>query len=235
MSSEYLKTRPAHGLFICGTGTDVGKTYVSCEIAKKLVAENISVGVYKPVASGAVVEKDQLVSTDALALQRAAACDDISLVCPQVFEAPLAPSVAAGLESRVVDQQLLRTGLARWATRCDFVVVEGVGGLLSPLSDDSTTMTLAREFGYPIVLVAADRLGVINDVLSAVCVCAAYAPEIHLAGIVLNQLEPEPDVSCESNAVQISQRTRVPVLAQLAWQSPAPLQSIDWQTIATHS
>ena len=166
MSSEYLNTRPAHGLFFCGTGRDVGKTYVSCEIAKKLVAENISVGVYKPVASGAVVEKAQLVSTDAVELRRSVECDDLSLICPQVFEAPLAPSVAAALESRVVDQQLLRTGLARWATRCDFVVVEGVGGLLSPLSDDVTTITLAREFGYPILLVAADRLGVINDAVS---------------------------------------------------------------------
>ena len=232
MSDEQLKTRPAGGLFVCGTGTDVGKTYVSCEIAKKLVAENVAVGVYKPVASGAMVENGQLVSTDAVALQRSAECDDISLICPQVFEAPLAPSVAAALESRLVDQQLLRSGLARWATRCDFVVVEGVGGLLSPLSDDATTITLAREFGYPIVLVAADQLGVINDVLSAVCVCAAHAPEIPLAGIVLNQVNPNPDISCASNAEQISQRTRVPVLGQLAWQSPAPLQSIDWQAVA---
>ena len=235
MSDKQLKTRPAGGLFVCGTGTDVGKTYVSCEIAKKLVAENVSVGVYKPIASGALVENGNLVSTDAVALQRSAECDDVSLVCPQVFEAPLAPSVAATLESRLVDQKLLRSGLERWATRCDFVVVEGVGGLLSPLSDDATTITLAREFGYPIVLVAADRLGVINDVLSALCVCAAYAPGIHLAGIVLNQVNPKPDISCSSNSEQISQRTQVPILAQLGWQSPSPLQSIDWQAVAACS
>ena len=234
MPDKQLEIRPAGGLFVCGTGTDVGKTYVSCEIAKKLVTENVSVGVYKPIASGAIVENGQLVSTDAVELRRSAECDDLSLICPQVFEAPLAPSVAAALESRVVDQQLLRTGLARWATRCDFVVIEGVGGLLSPLSDDVTTITLAREFGYPILLVAADRLGVINDVLSAICVCAAYAPEINLAGIILNQVNPEPDVSCASNSAQISQRTRVPVLAQIAWQSPAPLQSIDWQAVAAN-
>ena len=94
MPDKRLETRPADGLFVCGTGTDVGKTYVSCEISKKLVTENISVGVYKPVASGAMVENGQLVSTDAVALQRSAECDDLSLICPQVFEAPLAPSVA---------------------------------------------------------------------------------------------------------------------------------------------
>ena len=222
---------PRHGLFVCGTGTDVGKTFVSCAIAQQLTAQDLKVGVYKPVASGALVEQGQLISADAVALQRAAACEDLPLVCPQIFEAPLAPPVAAALESRDVDEELLRTGLAAWKSRCDFVVVEGVGGLLSPVSNEACTITLAREFAYPIVLVAADRLGVINDVLSALCVCAAYAPDILVAGIVLNQLTLSPDESCTSNASQIRQHTRVPILAQLPWHSTAPLQSVDWQAI----
>lgn len=232
MSSAHPDKRPRHGIFVCGTGTDVGKTFVSCAIAEKLTSENITVGAYKPVASGAMVEHGRLISADAVALQRAAACEELLAVCPQTFEAALAPPVAAALESREVDGQLLRTGLAAWESRCDFVVVEGVGGLLSPVSNEACTITLAKEFAYPIVLVAADRLGVINDVLSALCVCAAYAPEIPVAGIVLNQLNSSPDESCTSNAAQIRQHTEVPVLAQLPWQSAAPLQSVDWQALA---
>ncbi|MBC19556.1 MAG: dethiobiotin synthase [Planctomycetaceae bacterium] len=224
--------RPPRGLFVCGTGTDVGKTYVSCLIARNLTANNLKVGAYKPVASGAVAEENGLISSDAVALQRAAGCDDLLAVCPQIFEAPLAPPVAAALESREVDQRLLRTGLTAWTSKCDFVVVEGIGGLLSPVSDDASTITLVREFGYPVILVAADRLGVVNDVRSALCVCDAYAPDIPVAGIVLNQVSPSPDASCASNAKQIRQHTQVPLLAQLKWQSPAPLQSIDWQAIA---
>ena len=105
MSCEHLETRPAHGLFVCGTGTDVGKTYVSCEIAKKLVAENISVGVYKPVASGAVVEKDQLVSTDALALQRAAACDDGREIRHAIGRNPVPGGASGDLTRRLGESQ----------------------------------------------------------------------------------------------------------------------------------
>ncbi len=226
--------RPARGLFICGTGTDVGKTYIGCAIAKSLAAQQLSVGVYKPVASGALRENGQLVATDAFALHRAAGChEDLSKVCPQVFVPPLAPPVAARLESQVVDDNLLRRGLEYWTDRCDIVVVEGVGGLLSPVSDNDFTITLAREFGYPILLVAADRLGAINQVLQALCVCAQYAPDVPIAGIVLNQVEPESDISRDSNAEQIQRHSRVPLLGQIAWQCPAPLQSINWQELAT--
>ena len=232
MSADFLVNRPAKGLFVCGTGTDVGKTYVSCTIARTLVAQNLSVGAYKPVASGATSENGRVVAADAVELLRAADCDDLSAICPQVFAAPLAPPVAARMESRVVDNQLLRSGLANWTERCDFVVVEGVGGLLSPVSDDAFTITLAKEFGYPIILVAADRLGVINQVLTALCVCAAYAPDVPVAGIVLNQVTPDSDISGASNAREIQQFSDVPVLGQVGWQSPAPLESIDWQSLA---
>ncbi len=232
MSSETLAKRPPQGLFVCGTGTEVGKTYVSCAIARNLVAQGLSVAAYKPVASGAHREHGQLVSTDAVSLLRAAECGNLSAVCPQVFSAPLAPPVAARLESRVVDDQLLRSGLEYWTDRCDFVVVEGVGGLLSPVSEDDFTVTLAREFGYPIVLVATDQLGVINQVLSAISVCAEYAPNVPVAGIVLNQLEPDSDMSCASNAERIQQYCPVPLLGKIAWKSPAPLDSINWQSLA---
>ena len=79
---------------------------------------------------------------------------------------------------------------------------------------------------------AADRLGVINQVLTALCVCAAYAPDVPVAGIVLNQVTPDSDISGASNAREIRQFSDVPVLGQVGWQSPAPLESIDWQSLA---
>ena len=113
------------------------------------------------------------------------------------------------------------------------VVVEGVGGLLSPISRDDFTVTLVKEFGYPVVLVAADRLGVINHVLQAVCTLKTHASGVPLAGIVLNQMDCDPDGSCASNAAEICARSRVPVLGQIALQAPAPLDAIDWHGLAT--
>ena len=79
---------------------------------------------------------------------------------------------------------------------------------------------------------ATDQLGVINQVLSAISVCAEYAPNVPVAGIVLNQLEPDSDMSCASNAEQIQRYSPVPLLGKIAWKSPAPLDSINWQSLA---
>ena len=234
MSSPFVLERPVSGLFICGTDTDVGKTYVSCEIAKSLVANGLSVGVYKPVASGGFHRDGHLVAEDAEALREAAVREEpLSTVCPQVFASPLAPPVAAAEEGRRVDPALLRSGLRYWSDRCDLVIVEGTGGLLSPLSEEDFTVTLAQEFGYPIVLVAADRLGVINHVLQSLCTLKTYADEVPIAGIVLNQIEPERDASCASNGAQICEHSGVPLLGNLGWHSPAPLRTLDWQALAT--
>ena len=127
---------------------------------------------------------------------------------------------------------MLRSGLSYWSQRCDLVIVEGAGGLLSPLSDHDSTVTLAAEFGYPIVLVAANRLGAINHVLQSLCVLEKYASEIPIAGIVLNQVDAREDASYRSNAEEIRSRSDVPLLGQVAWQSPAPLSDVDWRAVS---
>jgi len=233
VSSSAPFDRPENGLFVCGTDTEAGKTYIASAIARSLTAKGLSIGVYKPVASGCLWQEGQLVSEDATALREASACEDsLSSVCPQCFEAPLAPPVAAAKEGRNVDAELLRSGLGYWSQRCDLVIVEGAGGLLSPLSDHDSTVTLAAEFGYPIVLVAANRLGAINHVLQSLCVLEKHASDIPIAGIVLNQVDAREDASYRSNAEEIRSRSDVPLLGQVAWQSPAPLSDVDWQAVS---
>ena len=89
-------SEPARGLFITGTDTEVGKTRVTAMIARSLVAAGYRVGVYKPAASGCRREGDELIADDAVALWEAAGRPaTLEQVCPQRFEAPLAPHLAA--------------------------------------------------------------------------------------------------------------------------------------------
>ena len=120
--------KPERGLFVTGTDTEVGKTYVSAIIARSIAAAGNSVGVYKPIASDCIREGDQVYSPDAVALWESAGRPlKLADVCPQRFEAPMAPHLAAKAEGKSVDSDLLRTGIERWTGNCDIVIVEGAG------------------------------------------------------------------------------------------------------------
>ena len=202
---ESMSRFPQKGLFITGTDTGVGKTFVACMIARSLCAQGRRVGVYKPVASGGRRVGSETISGDAEALHKAArATCSLSVVCPQTFQAPLAPQQAALLENRDVDCNLLRDGLTAWNGQCDIVVVEGVGGLMSPISKDDYNATLAEEFGYPLVVVAANRLGVINHTLQTVIAAAAFGDGLATAGIVLNQVTAQTDLSVTTNRRRVA-------------------------------
>jgi dethiobiotin synthetase len=224
--------RPQHGLFITGTGTEVGKTYVAALIARQLSAQGKSVGVYKPVASGCQQQDGQLVSEDAVQLWQAAGRPGRLVdVCPQNFAAPLAPHLAARAEGQQVDSRLLRSGLEAWHGRCDIVLVEGAGGLMSPLADDTYNATLAAEFGYPLVVVAANRLGVINQVLQTVITASTVCKNLVLAGVVLNHLRRDSDISCATNRQEIERHCAPPVLSDVGWQAAELADAVDWYAL----
>jgi dethiobiotin synthetase len=206
------------GLFITGTGTEVGKTYVTALLARALVAQGKRVGVYKPVASGCREAEGRRISDDAMTLWRAAG-EPLTpeQVCPQRFLAPLAPNIAAAAEGKRVDESLLRIGIDPWLDACDVVLVEGAGGLLSPLSDNDFNVDLAADLGFPLVIVAPNRLGTINDTLQTAVVASVWDERLSIAGVILNQSRPEMDGSCATNAVELRRHLRVPVLAEVAW------------------
>ena len=153
---------PARGIFVVGTDTEVGKTYVSCLLIQQLVRCGMRVGAYKPVASGVVSGQPG----DAELLNKASGASwPLDRVCPQSFAAPLAPPLAAARVGLAVDDVLLLEGADWWHGRCDALVVEGAGGVLSPVSDRSTVLDIAAKLQFPLVVVAAHRLGMINHTL----------------------------------------------------------------------
>ena len=207
-----------NGIFVTGTDTEVGKTWISCALIRMLRQRVSRVGAYKPVASGLNNEAD----SDAYQLWEATGrLESLQMVCPQSFIAPLAPPVAASLEGREVDQALLEQGAHAWNERCDFLVVEGAGGLLSPLTFESTNSDLASKLGFPIVIVVADRLGAVNQSLMAIEVAASR--QLEIAAIVLNETSlpsgahrPNPHASMIERQLQ-SKNLPVPIIIELIY------------------
>ncbi len=229
----------ACGLFITGTDTGVGKTHVACAVIRGLRSQGVRVGVYKPVVSGSRIGPDGPVWDDVAHL-RAAVGHEIAdeRICPQRFHAPLAPPIAARLEGTLVDADLLRSGIDWWRGRVDVIVVEGAGGLLSPLTETESVADVARDLGFPLIIVARNSLGTINHTL--LTVEAARNRGLEVAGIILNQVAAanREDRSIETNAEELQKRTTVPVLAKLPHAvSPdllqqAALSTIDWMALA---
>jgi dethiobiotin synthetase len=217
------------GFFITGTDTNVGKTFLAALMAKEFTNAGKRVGVYKPVASGCREGHRNLISDDAVALWEAAGRPEtLNAVCPQRFLAPLAPNVAAAEEGRTVDENLIRTGFEFWRERSDLVIVEGAGGLLSPVSDTLNNADLAAEFGLPLVIVAANRLGVINHTLLTVEVARTYRGGLKVSCIFLNQLPGTTDASHASNFTQLARRletNKTPLTMLFPDQSIGPLST----------
>ena len=239
-----MSQRPP-GLFVTGTDTEVGKSYVASRIAAQLAASGVRVGVYKPVASGcelaspavnteADLGDDELVAQDAWELWTAAGRPgSLRQVCPQRFRAAVAPHVAARQEGLQVDAELLRTGIQHWQQCSDFVIVEGAGGLMSPVTDDEYVADLALDFGYPLVVVSPNVLGTINQTLQTLITAAAFREGLAVAGVVLNDHQPpNEDHSRSSNLAEIESRSRSPVLATLGWQQQQFSPQVDWQALA---
>ena len=221
-----------HGLFITGTDTDVGKTYVAALIARSLAAGGHRVGVYKPAASGCRADRQGgLVSDDAVALWEAAGRPgELAEVCPQRFSAPLAPHLAARAEGKRLDPQRLRAGLEPWLRRSDVVLVEGAGGLMSPLGDDEYMADLACDLGFPLIVVSRNVLGTINATLQTLITASVFREGLTVAGVVLNnpRRPAVEDLSLATNRAELAARCVPPLLAELAFGSERFDPPVDW-------
>jgi len=225
-----MTCKPWPGLFITGTDTEVGKTYVAALIARSLRAAGHRVGVYKPAASGCREVEGELVADDAVLLWEAAGRPgELDRVCPQRFRAALAPHLAAREEGKTLDPDLLRTGIEYWRARSDVIVVEGAGGLMSPLGDDEYVADLANDLGFPLVIVARNSLGTINHTLQTLIAAATFRDGLSIAGIVFNHpAPPGGDPSTESNRRELAIRAVPPILAEVAWQAEGFDGEVDW-------
>ncbi len=195
----------ARGVFITGTDTDVGKTWVAKRLIQKLRESGIDAVGMKPIECGTYEDSEALL----------AASGDAGLTREQVnpvhLPDPLAP--AAFSEVSKIDCGDLKQRFADLAEAHDFVVVEGAGGWLVPVDDTRTMADLAERFELPVVIVAANRLGVLNHAL--LTVRAILDSDLSCAGVFLNSLPDTSDLSCESNAKVLEKNlVEIPMIDQ---------------------
>lgn len=224
------------GLFITGTDTDVGKTAVAVTILQQWVSQQIDCRAYKPVASGVQSSPSDI---DHLwcASGNAGTRDD---VCPQAFQLPVAPEQAAAAEGSKVDDTLLRQGLCPHM-HADVVLIEGAGGLFSPLSHQTLNADLARDFQIPVVIVDSSRLGAIGRTLTTVT--AAESVGLTVSAVVLSQSEsghhgdtqkPEsPEVIARQSRAELQRRLPHIVVCSLGYDASTIEPFVEWQAIAS--
>lgn len=202
-----MKTK---GLFITGTGTEIGKTVIAGCLAATLKDAGINVGVMKPICSG-----DNL---DAQYLKHAAQVDDpLTLINPIYLKYPLAPSVSARIQDKEIDIKEIDEAIDILSKKYDFLIVEGVGGIAVPIKDDYLVAHFIQHLDYPILIVAHIGLGTINHTMLTV----SFAREFNLkiVGIILNQHNPnEPGLAEQTNPHEIEKLTQVPVIGVLPYQ-----------------
>lgn len=184
------------GIFVTGTDTGAGKTYVSCEIARSLKASGVNVGVFKPILTGNRSDARMLV----FAAETGEPLDDVN---PVFLKHPLAPLVSARLSRKNIEISKIKSAYKELEKKHEFMIVEGVGGVYVPLKKNYFVFDLIKEFSLPVIVVAKPYLGSINHTL--LTVEKLRSEKIKVAGIVMN---------CLSN-ITLAEKTNPKILREL--------------------
>ncbi len=192
------------GVFVTGTGTEVGKTVVAAVIAHTLASEGETVAVFKPAVTG--LEEDG--ESDQALLRRAAGSNQSDEeIAPYRYRPPASPHLAAALAGERIERDRLLAAAHTAANSADTLVCEGVGGLLVPLSSDYLVRDLAIDLALPLVIAAPPGLGTINHAL--LTIAAARAAGLTVDAVVLTPWLDEP------TRIEASNRETIESLAEV--------------------
>ena len=204
-------------VFLTGTGTDIGKTYISGLIVKKLAEAGKNPAYYKAAMSGNDRRADgSLIPGDALFVQKTSGISQpLEEMCPYVYENAWSPHLASRVEGNPVDLEVVRKGFLETADKYDYITMEGSGGILCPLCFDERRIQLEdviREFELSSILVADAGLGTINSVVLTVEYMKARS--LPIKGIIFNHYHPG-NIMEDDNIFMCEHMTGLPVIAKV--------------------
>jgi dethiobiotin synthetase len=194
------------GLFVTGTGTEVGKTVVAAAIARTLASDGRTVAVFKPAVTGL---EDPGEADHELLRRAAGSPQSDDEIAPYRFGPAVSPHLAAEMAGERIEPARLRRAAQRASAGVDCLVCEGVGGLMVPLAPGYLVRDLAHELALPLVVVASPGLGTINHTL--LTLEAARAAALDVAGVVLTPWPDDPDPIQSSNRRTLESLGGVPV------------------------
>ncbi len=206
-----MQSQHQRAMFVTGTDTDAGKTYISAALLRHFAAQSLRVVGMKPVASGVTELDGVLHNSDVTQLRQASNVQaDMRWINPYCFAPAIAPHIAAQQAGVTIDLQQIKQAYEQLCGMADVVVVEGAGGWLVPLNGQQTIADLAQLLDIPIVLVVRIRLGCINHALLSVADIQRRG--LTLLGWVANCMEDEMPVMQE-NIATLQQLIAAPCLA----------------------
>lgn len=209
------------GIFITGTDTNVGKTVVTASLAFALKRQGIHLEIMKPVETG-ILHSGEDPQADGSRLQSVLSTHHpIPLVTPYSFSDPLAPLAASRHAHQPIDFTLIKDRFQKLSTTCDFLLVEGVGGVMVPLTEHQTIRDLISFLGLPCLVVSRPQLGGVNHTLLTVEALRSFG--ISITAIVLNftrspQTSDVEQQQIESTIQLIRELSGVPVVGPLPFE-----------------
>jgi dethiobiotin synthetase len=192
------------GIFITGTDTNVGKTMIAAALAWLMRRKGIDVGVMKPFATAQKIFSKRYKSSDAAILAKAAQVHDSDQeINPFFYIMPAAPLVAA----RILNQSTPSIAdsvkaFHKLASKHNFMIVEGIGGIMVPLTSEAYVADLARDLKLPTIIVARSRIGTLNHILLTIKICRDY--DLSIQGVIINGMPQRPGI-VEKNLVSVIQ------------------------------
>jgi dethiobiotin synthetase len=209
------------GVFITGTNTGVGKTAVAAGLAWALRKRKVNVGVMKPFATANRVFSKKYRSRDTATLANAAGVNDSdSDLNPFFYSLAASPLVASQLKREPpVSIEMALQALQNLAKKRDFMIVEGIGGILVPLTENESVADFAKWTGLPVIIVSTPMLGTLNHTLLTVMACKEFG--INIRGIIVNKMPKKPS-TVEQKAPEVIERlTGIRVLGTLPFSKGA--------------
>jgi len=198
-------------IFITGTDTDVGKTYITAGLGVVLQKMGIDVGVMKPFAAGSAQKKGYK-SEDIEILSRAAhVCDPENLVNPQFFPIPASPYTAWKKLKTKPKISTILSSFKKLSKLHEMLLVEGMGGIMTPILKDYYITNLIKEMKIPTVIVTRSKIGTVNHTIMTVKMCEKY--RIPIKGIIINNFDKGYPI--KNLTSDLENLTNVPVLGSI--------------------
>jgi dethiobiotin synthetase len=205
------------GVFVTGTDTEIGKTTVAASLASLLRLSGWNVGVMKPFATGTRVFSTKYKSKDSALLARAAQVNDPDKeINPFFYSVPTAPFTAAKIMSE--KEPSLEDALRicqNLAAKHNFMIVEGIGGIMVPLTKEKCVLHFAKSLGLPTIIVAGSELGTINHTLLTVKICNDFG--LNLLGIIINGMPAKVSLLKKQTVETIRELSKVRILSVIPY------------------
>lgn len=205
----------SRGIFITGTGTDVGKTYVTALVVKKLRSCGVDAGYYKAALSGADEDNGALIPGDAKYVCDIAGINANPSDCVSyIYKNAYSPHLAALIEGNPVEPEVIRKDFDRASEKYEYITVEGSGGIICPIRYDKKIMLedIVKELKLPTLLVADAGLGTINSVVLTVFYMLQHGMRVN--GIIFNRFV-DGDTIMEDNVKMVEEMTGIKVIAKV--------------------